>query len=70
MFCLHVCVCTMCVPGVPEKRVGFPRAGVTGSCELPGVLGILCNSELSQLSCPNSFVYYIICSVEILTREL
>jgi len=44
VFCLHVCPCTVCVcvcvcvcvqcPLRPEKGVGFPRTGVTDSCEL------------------------------------
>lgn len=35
MFCLHVCLCPMCIhcPGKPEEGVGCPGPGVTG-CEL------------------------------------
>lgn len=38
MFCLHVCLCTMCVRSVPMKPgecARSPGTGVTVSCELP-----------------------------------
>ena len=38
MFCLHVCMCTMCVEsayGGQKKDIGSSGTGVTGDCELP-----------------------------------
>lgn len=60
--CVFVCVrSAMCVlePLEPEKGVGFPRAGVTGSCKLfdvdAGTLILVlckCSSQLSHLCSP------------------
>jgi hypothetical protein len=37
VFCLHVCLCTMCMQGLwrPEKGAGSCGTGVTDGCELP-----------------------------------
>ena len=37
VFCLHVCLCTMCIQYSqrPEDGVGSPGTGVTNACELP-----------------------------------
>ena len=34
VFCLHVCVCTVC-PQRSDESIRFPGTGVTDSCELP-----------------------------------
>lgn len=35
VFCLHVCLCNMCVPGTREAREGPETPGVPGGCEPP-----------------------------------
>ena len=58
-FCLHVCLCTTCMPGACggwKKSSSSPRTGVTVSCELevkPGSSGRV-PSALKHWAIPNA----------------